>query len=177
MLNPPSHKPIRLEFGLPERNVITKDQINAYDELIQRGSSQETGLPFLEVLQKEKAYFNASRHWEQYQNWKSERNQRRADLESKFGYDTKHAMHLVRLLNEGKELLSTGNITFPRPEAKELLQIRNGKYSFDELMNIIGGDIGKYLDQSQRSSILPDLPDIKAADELCIKLVKARLGI
>jgi uncharacterized protein len=67
-------------------------------------------------------------------------------------------------------------VTFPRPEAKELLAIRNGKYSYDELMNIIGGNIGKYLDQSQRSSMLPDTPDIKAADELCIKLIKARLG-
>jgi uncharacterized protein len=176
LLNPPSHKPTRAEFGLPERNVVTKDQMNAYDELVQRGNTPETGLPFLQVLQQEKAYFNASRHWEQYQNWKSERNKRRADLEGKFGYDTKHAMHLIRLLNEGKELLSTCNITFPRPEAKELLEIRNGKYSYDELMNILGGNIDTYLDRSQRSSILPDTPDTKAADELCIKLVKTRLG-
>ncbi len=176
LLHPPAHKPTRKEFGLPETNVITKDQINAYDELIERGDTLEIGLQSLQVLQKEKAYFNASRYWDQYQIWKAGRNKRRADLEAKYGYDTKHAMHLVRLLNEGQELLSTGKITFPRPEAKNLLEIKNGKYSYDELMDNIGGDIEKYFDRLQDKFILPTVPDTQAADELCIKLIKSRLG-
>src|ERR1039458_5020213 len=35
---------------------------------------------------------------DQYNGWKAQRNPKRAELEAKFGYDTKHAMHLVRLM-------------------------------------------------------------------------------
>jgi uncharacterized protein len=177
LLHPPTHKPMRQEFGLPETNVITKDQINAYDELAVRGKTIELSVPSLQVLHQEKAYFNAARYWDQYQQWKAERNKSRADLEARYGYDTKHAMHLVRLLSEGKELLLTGNITLPRPDARELLEIRNGKYTYDELMAMIGGDIDKYLEQVQSNIVLQPKPDAQAADELCIKLIKNRLGI
>ncbi len=85
-------------------------------------------------------------------------------------------MHLVRLLNEGQELLLTGNITFPRPEAKELLEIKNGKYTYDELMDKIG-DIEKGFGYLPTKSVLPVSPDIQAADELCIQLIKSRLGM
>ncbi|AEZ66297.1 hypothetical protein phiTE_131 [Pectobacterium phage phiTE] len=36
------------------------------------------------------------------------RNAARHELEEKFGYDTKHAMHLVRLLRMSQEILETG---------------------------------------------------------------------
>jgi len=42
---------------------------------------------FLEALAKEKAYRNSKRDWDQYQTWKRQRNEKRAALESKFGFD------------------------------------------------------------------------------------------
>lgn len=62
------------------------------------------------------------------------RNEKRSELEEKFGYDTKHAMHLVRLLRTGEEILSEGIVRVKRPDAKELLDIRNGLFSYDELL-------------------------------------------
>jgi uncharacterized protein len=177
LLNPPSHRPTRKEFNLPETNVITKDQINAYDELLDRGEILEIGLQTLQVLQSEKAYFNAMRHWEQYNKWKNERNKDRATLEAKFGFDTKHCSHLVRLLNEGLELLTTGNITFPRPDAEELLNIRNGKYTYEQIIekyNIENIDL--FFKQHENVFILPHDPDRKAGDLLCRKLIKKKLG-
>jgi len=177
LLNPPSHKPTREEFGLPETNVITKDQINAYDELKNRENVPVLTSNFLEILQHEKAYFNASRYFQQYEEWKTERNKDRASLEAKFGYDTKHAMHLVRLISEGNELLTTGNITFPRPDAEELLDIRNGKYSYDALMNILHFEnIDELFDINKDNWILQHTPDRPAGDLLCQKLIKSRLG-
>ncbi len=177
LLNPPKKKPERSDFNLPETNVITKDQINAYDELLDKGDVLEIGIQSLQVLQHEKAYFNAMRYYQQYQNWKSERNKDRAELEAKFGYDTKHASHLFRLLGEGKELLTTGIITFPRPDAEELMAIRKGQYTYDELMGKIDNDVDKFFDNLESQFVLPHKPNHKEADKLCQKLVKQRIGV
>jgi hypothetical protein len=176
LLNPPAKKPERRDFNLPETNVITKDQINAYDELLDRGEILEIGIQTLQVLQREKAYFNAMKYWDNYQRWKAERNKDRASLEAKFGYDTKHASHLFRLMGEGIELLTTGNITFPRPDADELLAIRHGKYSYEELMSKLGIDVDSNFKSIEDKIILPHNPDRKKADKLCQMLVKERLG-
>lgn len=53
----------------------------------------------------------------------------RPELIDQFGYDSKAAMHLIRLMYEAVELLSTGHITYPRPEKDLLLSIRQGERS------------------------------------------------
>jgi hypothetical protein len=174
LLHPPSHKPTRQEFDLPDTNTITKDQIGAYDELLAHGETIELSVPGLEVLRKEKAFINANTYWGKYQEWATNRNKDRAVLEAHYGYDTKHASHLIRLINEGKELLTKGIITFPRPDAELLRDIRNGKYTYDELMNMLGEDVDSNFNGIE--SILPHTPNRKDADILCRKLVKSRLG-
>jgi predicted nucleotidyltransferase len=48
--------------------------------------------------------------------------------------NSKHAMHLVRLLRMGKEILTTGKIHVRRPDAEDLLAIRRGEWSYDKLV-------------------------------------------
>jgi uncharacterized protein len=50
---------------------------------------------FIRLLDIERQYTTRLREWQQYQEWKKTRNPARAALEEKFGYDTKHALHLV----------------------------------------------------------------------------------
>jgi predicted nucleotidyltransferase len=57
----------------------------------------------------------------------------RPDLEELHGYDTKYAMHVIRLYSEAKELMERGWITLPHPRAEELIAIRHGKYKLHEL--------------------------------------------
>lgn len=40
----------------------------------------------------------------------------RPELEAKYGYDTKYAMHILRLGFQGVELMTTGKLTLPLPE-------------------------------------------------------------
>ena len=72
--------------------------------------------------------------WQQYMSWKTNRNEKRAELESRFGYDTKHASHLIRLLRTGLEILRDGKLSVNRVDAQDLSDIRNGAYSYDEIM-------------------------------------------
>lgn len=158
-----------------DRTLVTKDQLNAYEEL--KGnidSNFELDTNTLEVLQREKAFLNANKEWDNYQNWKTTRNPARAVLEEKFGFDTKHGSHLYRLVTEGRELLLTGNITFPRPDALLLLEIRQGRYSYEELMDLVG-DIDTQFNTYYEESTLPHKPNVKEIDKLCIELVKKHL--
>lgn len=64
----------------------------------------------------------------------------RTDLIETFGYDTKYAMHLIRLGYQGVELLETGKITLPfvEPFRTKLLDLKQGKWSFDEVLQAAG---------------------------------------
>lgn len=80
-------------------------------------------------------YKNDVQLWENYWSWKNNRNEKRSKLEEEFGYDTKHAMHLVRLLTMGKEILSGEGVKVRRKEDRQaLMDIRGGKVTYDSLI-------------------------------------------
>lgn len=122
------------------------------------------------VLNGEKKYRAAMKHWEAYQTWKRQRNRARAALEAAHGYDTKHAMHLVRLMRMGVELLETGNLRVRRDDADELAAIREGAWSFDELL-VHAEAIRSKLDGAERVSSLPASVDRAFVDALLLELV------
>lgn len=124
-----------------------------------------------QALSAELEYDAAKRKWDSYQSWLKTRNPERMKLEAKFGYDTKHAMHLFRLLGEGLELLRRGTITFPRPEAPDLLAIREGKLSFEEVQSEADRLDGQF-EEAMLDSPLPSEPDAEALDRLYIEIVR-----
>lgn len=126
---------------------------------------------FLDALNRENKYIQAKNHWESYMNWKSGRNKKRAQLEEKFGFDTKHMMHCFRLVSEARELLEKETITFPRPDSQFLLEIKNGKYSYDHLVELID-DIETIFEDSYNKSSLPEQVNMDNIDSLCRHLVE-----
>lgn len=98
------------------------------------GNVHELGTPHFIVKYNAGEYTAARDTWSNYWTWKRERNASRSALEEAHGYDTKHAMHLVRLERMGYEALTQGVINVKRPDAQELLEIRGGKWSYDELL-------------------------------------------
>jgi len=59
--------------------------------------------------------------------------QKRKGLVDKFGYDTKNAQHLIRLLRQGTEFLKTGELLVERPDAEELKQIKLGMWTIEKV--------------------------------------------
>lgn len=55
-------------------------------------------------------------------------------LVDKYGYDTKNAAHLIRLLRMGIEYLIDGRPKVFRPDAEELMSIKRGEWKLDQLM-------------------------------------------
>ncbi len=104
--------------------------------------------------------------WKNYWTWKKNRNEARGTLEEQFGYDTKHAMHLVRLLTMGEEILTTGQVHVLRPDAQHLLDIRGGKLTYDEVVEFAEQKDNYIRDVLYKSSDLPKAPDLKKAAKL-----------
>lgn len=63
----------------------------------------------------------------------------RPELVAKYGYDTKFAMHALRLGLQGIELLTDGSLTMPVPEPNlsTLRAVRGGKISYDDALTLI----------------------------------------
>ena len=76
----------------------------------------------------------------------------RPEYIGKFGYDTKAAMHTIRLLNEGIEFVTTGTITLPRPEKDLLINIRTGDYGSLDKVNDLANQLFAELDKATESS-------------------------
>jgi hypothetical protein len=118
---------------------------------------------------RQKAYDADLKHWHHYQTWRKERNPARARLENRHGYDTKHAMHLVRLLKMGEEVLSKGTLIVRRPDAEWLLGIRDGALNYEALLRL-ANELTASLDAQVSASSLPDAPDTEAAEDLLVRL-------
>ena len=82
----------------------------------------------------------------------------RPEIEEKFGYDVKAAMHTLRLLYECKELLSDGRITLPRPEREFLVRVRTGKYPMENVV-AMADKLFAECEEAARSSSLPERVD------------------
>lgn len=59
---------------------------------------------------------------------------RRPEYENAFGYDSKAAMHCLRLYLECIELMKFGVITLPRPEREWLVEARSGEWTLKRFL-------------------------------------------
>ena len=84
----------------------------------------------------------------------------RPELVAEHGYDTKYAMHALRLGLQGIELLSTGRITLPVPEPHRayLRSVRRGERSLAEVLDAIA-DAEARLVALRDSPAVPEQPD------------------
>lgn len=219
ILNPPSAPPTRAEFGLPERTVIPKDQLQAataairkrvdswnwnaldnltpadrqavqdeftnklieitqwqFDEIEDRkwnSAAKSLGFDsnFILLLDRERQYTQRHNEWVSYLSWKENRNEVRAEMERKFGMDGKHASHLYRLLVMAKEILTEGKVIVKRPDSAEILNIRNGGWSYERLVNW-AEEQDKELSEIMKTSKLPKTPNRNKIDELCVSLIE-----
>jgi hypothetical protein len=117
------------------------------------------------------AYETALKGWRQYWEWKNNRNQKRAALEDEHGYDTKHAMHLIRLLRMGIEIMSGEGVQVKRPDREELLSIRNGSLSYEELV-VMAQDHERQLDELYHTSALPHAPHTEKVNRLMLNIYR-----
>ena len=165
--NPPS-KPDRAEMGLPlNAKVIPPDKVDAARSLGRNFFSEEQW----SLIEREQAYRAAKKEWDNYRSWKANRNPARYEMECKFGYDGKHAMHLVRLLRMGFEIISEGKVVVARPDAEELLSIRSGEWKFEQLLEY-ASTMEVKIEAAEADSPLPWGVDIMSIENWLISVLE-----
>lgn len=95
----------------------------------------------------------------------------RRELITKYGFDTKFGSNLIMLLRQGIELLNTGKLVLPLPYAQEILDIKRGRYSAQEVIEL-SEKLEKEAEVAFSKSTLPEHPRHKEIEDLVVKINK-----
>jgi len=148
--------PTALHFlfaGGEPRNNIWKDVVANKDAFLARRCAKQ----FLGLAHSQIARITGSKG-------RGKKGQR-PEIEAKYGYDGKAAMHALRLLYECRELVSAGRITLPRPEKDLLIGVRTGKYSKEKVLEM-AGELTAECGRAVEASRLPERADRAAVSRL-----------
>jgi len=104
-----------------------------------------------------------NKFWE----WFYQKNEKRYKVDGTMDY--KAASHNVRLLRTGLEILQTGEVLVKRPDAEELLAIRHGSMTYDELIAYADSMDGQIKEWYKKTD-LPKKPDIKLAANVLMEM-------
>ena len=97
--------------------------------------------------------------------------EKRKEIVNKFGYDTKNASHLIRLLRMAMEFLSTGELNVWRKDAPQLLEIKRGEWTLEKIKSE-ADRLFKLSEEAFLRSKLPVKPDYKRAEKLLINILQ-----
>jgi uncharacterized protein len=86
-------------------------------------------------------------------------------------YDAKNMMHTFRLLDTAEEIAANKRIIVRREDTTELRKIRDGEYSYPELIEKARIKIERIQDLFGKSG-LPDEPDCQYAEKALVSIRK-----
>ncbi|MGZ7074020.1 MAG: DNA polymerase beta superfamily protein [Candidatus Angelobacter sp.] len=89
----------------------------------------------------------------------------RPEYIGKYGFDTKAAMHGLRLLYECLELMAHRRITLPRPEKDLLIEVRTGEWPLEKVLSH-SQKLANAVEEAVASSPLPERVDRAAISKL-----------
>jgi predicted nucleotidyltransferase len=93
----------------------------------------------------------------------------KANLINKYGYDTKDAAHLIRLMKMAIEILRDGEVNVYRPDRKELLKIRNGEYTLEQIIEMYN-QYNEILNDVYKKSTLSEEPHYEIFNDWLIEV-------
>lgn len=131
---------------------------------------REDVTPLAQELLDKRAIFLSKRVHQTYNGYVQSQFRKMQNKREKQGaFHWKHAMHLIRLLVGGVELLKTGHLTVTVHQNREaLLAIRRGEWTW-EAVNEWRLALHQELDAAYAITKLPDEPDYEQANTFLIK--------
>jgi uncharacterized protein len=108
------------------------------------------------------AYSSYCKEYREYWEWVDKRNETRYEGTKSHGknYDAKNMMHVFRLLDMAIEIGKERVVRVRRPNRDFLLNIKSGKFEYDELLKM-ADDKQLEMEEAFMASSLPDVPNIK----------------
>lgn len=98
----------------------------------------------------------------------------RVEIIERYGYDCKFASHVIRALDEGQQLMETGEMNIQR--AKEVMKsIRRGEWKLEEIIDWAKNKANE-LDIAFTNCKLPERPDEEEVKKLLIRCIEEHYG-
>jgi predicted nucleotidyltransferase len=145
-----------------------------------RGSSVSKGeKPIVYMVYNESGYKDHCRKYKEYKEWEKNRNPKRYESNLDKNYDSKNLCHTMRLVHMGYEIATGQGIILDREKAGDkefLMNIRNHKYEYDELMEIVEADKVK-LDKAIANSTIKEKIDTDLVNDVLINIRKKAYGM
>ena len=120
------------------------------------------------------AYSAYCREYKAYWDWVEKRNDQRysSTLGHGKGYDAKNMMHTIRLLNVCEEIGRAGTLNIRREDREFLLNVKSGKYNYDDLLSMAELKL-QQIELVYQYSSLPEEPDHQALNDLLVSIRRA----
>lgn len=157
---------VLLLLYLPEDAIVIRTNAGErLQSLAPSFASRRAGERFLGYLEAQRQRLVGER---------GQRNVNRKELVEKHGYDTKYAMHMLRLGYQGVEFLESGRLWLPMrsPVREHLMDVRRGKSSLAEVLAECT-EIEVRLAGLLNSSPLPSQPDVKKVEDFVMATYEA----
>jgi hypothetical protein len=117
------------------------------------------------------AYSTYCKDYREYWKWVSERNDDRYNVNKSHGqnYDSKNMMHTIRLLQSCEQIFKTGSLNIRVENRDELLDIKAGNWSYNEVMQKAETLI-KSIEHYHSISKLPDSPNLEKTTKILAEI-------
>lgn len=117
------------------------------------------------------AYSVYCKEFKEYWKWIEERNEDRYQINQKHGknYDSKNMMHTIRLLQSAVQIFEQSTLFIKVENREELLDIKNGNLSYDELL-LKAEDLNITLEYLHQNSTLPERPNAEKIEKILVKI-------
>ena len=141
-------------------------------------SVEQWVLPICHISYNKDGYSSHCRVWKEYQDWIKHRNPVRYESNLKKSYDAKNMCECFRLINCGIEIARGEGYKVDRSniDADFLLDVKNHKYEYNELMEMLEKKNDE-MEKAMAESTIPEKIDVEFVNELLLKIRKEQLGL
>ena len=148
------------------RGIMNEDETS---NEVRLSSIPEGEKPVATVIYNKDGYTKYCKDYKDYWDWVEKRNDDRyqTNQEHGKGYDSKNMMHCIRLIRMAIEIAEQKKVIVKRPDAAELMTIRNGEVDYDILLTEAEEKI-KLLDEVYEKSDLPNTVDRNFVNNILI---------
>jgi hypothetical protein len=163
-----------------DKNVVKpvrKDEFEIHGKAILSIPEKYLNPGIHDQVKAEKLYQKQLQEYNDYVSHMKNRNVDRLKQELKVGYDTKHAMHVIRLLKQSKEIFETGEVIVDRTgiDADQLKDIRFGKWKYEDLLQL-ANDLQADIEVLYEKSDFPEEPDRDNIEKIMIDMIEEYYG-
>lgn len=157
------------------RGVIKMDA--RADEIRLSSIDDKDTRPICFISYNQSGYSSHCRQYAEYQEWVRNRNPKRYESNLDKNYDSKNMMHCFRLMHMAGEIAEGQGVILKRTWDRQfLLDVRNHKFEYDEILELLEADKEKMTVLMEKSSIREKV-DTGFVNELMIDIRKKQFGI